>query len=472
MSMMPLRFYTTEQLSDRRKKTPEGFLLIEGVPIARTGEMLYGPNETPVATGPEGYVTIERTPEAVFHPITIASANGKAIVDDHPPVDVCPDNWSELSLGHMQNIRRGEGIHDEFLLADVLVTTKRGIELVNSGKVEVSCGYDADYEQLAPGRGRQHNIIINHLALVDKGRCGPRCAIGDRQNKEIENMAAETKTRQQKFFDSLRKAFKSKDEELLEETLGDAEAAMGTDQPVIHIHNAPMTTPAGDEEMAKEDEDDKKTKDMISKAVGDAMSSFGDTLKSVADTVENLKKDVENLKGGKDTEKEDEDDKAKDNEKLEGNLEMEAPPGTNDRARKAKDSAFLVDSFQETLALAEILVPGIKAPTFDRAADPKKSFDTICNLRRTALDLAYVQPDTRAMIDAANGGRTFDSKTMDCAAIRPLFLAVGAMKKAANNSQSTQTLDHGAGGGLGVNGKIRTPADLNAAMAKRYGTSS
>ena len=53
--------------------------------------------------------------------------------------------------------------------------------LTAQGVTEVSLGYDADYEQTAPGVGRQTNIIGNHVALVERGRCGPRCAIGDRQ---------------------------------------------------------------------------------------------------------------------------------------------------------------------------------------------------------------------------------------------------------------------------------------------------
>ena len=44
---------------------------------------------------------------------------------------------------------------------------------------EVSCGYDADYEQTSPGKGKQSNIIGNHLALVDQGRAGHAYAIQD-----------------------------------------------------------------------------------------------------------------------------------------------------------------------------------------------------------------------------------------------------------------------------------------------------
>ena len=42
-------FYTVEQLSPRREKTPEGFLLCKDVPISRVGEFDYTPLETGIA---------------------------------------------------------------------------------------------------------------------------------------------------------------------------------------------------------------------------------------------------------------------------------------------------------------------------------------------------------------------------------------------------------------------------------------
>jgi hypothetical protein len=64
-------------------------------------------------------------------------------------------------------------------LGDLLITTEKGIELVKSGLREVSCGYDAQYEQIEKGKGKQREIIGNHVALVTKGRAGGRCAIQD-----------------------------------------------------------------------------------------------------------------------------------------------------------------------------------------------------------------------------------------------------------------------------------------------------
>ncbi|HOE76941.1 MAG TPA: DUF2213 domain-containing protein, partial [Rectinema sp.] len=98
---------------------------------------------------------------------------------NHPEGMVTPENWSELAHGIVQNVRRGQGEMSDLLLGDLLITTEKGIELVKSGLREVSCGYDAQYEQIEKGKGRQKEIIGNHIALVTKGRAGGRCAIQD-----------------------------------------------------------------------------------------------------------------------------------------------------------------------------------------------------------------------------------------------------------------------------------------------------
>ena len=93
---------------------------------------------------------------------------------------VNPDTWQTYSCGTMQNVRRGEGMEDQLLLSDFLIMRRDGINAVRGGKREVSLGYDAHYEEVGEGRGRQSEIIGNHAAIVDAGRCGIRCAIGDK----------------------------------------------------------------------------------------------------------------------------------------------------------------------------------------------------------------------------------------------------------------------------------------------------
>jgi hypothetical protein len=83
----------------------------------------------------------------VFHPLSIRSLEGKPLVDDHPDDTVDPGNVAEHQIGHVYNVRRGTGDASDLLLADVLVTSRRGIDAILGSKKQISVGYDAAYKR-------------------------------------------------------------------------------------------------------------------------------------------------------------------------------------------------------------------------------------------------------------------------------------------------------------------------------------
>jgi uncharacterized protein len=451
-------FFTVESIGPKRKLTPEGFLLCEEVPIARTGVMIYGPDETPIEPGPDGIVKIFRDAEDVFSPATIASANGKSVTTDHPEDDVSPENWQQLSHGVAMNVRRGEGASDDLLFADLLITTPEGIKFVQEDGIrEISLGYDADYEETGPGIGRQSNLIVNHIALVEQGRCGFRCAIGDKKHANLGDTEMATKAaKRSKILDALMRAFKAKDsgevEQLANEVTEDTEL-LGGEGTHIHIHSNDDTPEPGspipgnptsgstsftDEDMAAFVEQN-NTEHAEMRARLDALEQALAATKPVA-TDEIPEELVEAIKD-------------------------EVPEELKEEAAKAKDSAYLSESFRDTIAQAEILVPGIKIPTFDRASKPGDTVKNICSFRRTALDLAYVQPNTRGILDELLAGKTLDTKNMTCDAIRTLFRSAAATQRTLNNAGGR------AHDGKGVSGKpALTLAELNRRNAATYGS--
>ena len=198
---LDVEYYTNEQLGPSRERTPEGFLICYDVPVARTGEMTYGPGEVPdeLGVGRDGKIKIHRTPRVVFDKKSMASLNGKPVTDDHPPVDVDPDNWRFYTRGVVVNPRRGEGQYKDCLVADIIIFDGETIRDIELGKREVSCGYNPDYIQLfgndgepVPGVGEQDNILYNHLALVDRGRCGEKCSIKDHKTVDAAPAPKET----------------------------------------------------------------------------------------------------------------------------------------------------------------------------------------------------------------------------------------------------------------------------------------
>jgi uncharacterized protein len=451
-----MKFFVKEKLGLTRSVTPDGFLLIENTPVARTGEMIYGPGETPVEVGPDGISRIDRSPEEVFRPETIASCAGKPIVNEHPESDVNPDNWNELAVGVMMHPRRGVGAMDDTLLADLLVTNRGAIEDINSGKLELSLGYDADYDQLAPGRGRQKNIIVNHCAIVDSGRCGSRCAIGDSKTVKEKRMT---------WLDKLRAALKKSDVAAATAVLDEIpENEDGTT--VVHNHIHVADAKAKDADKEDEDDDEKKKEKKTQDAVRDSV--FAD--KRFTDLSADVKAIKDAVMDKKDDEEDEDEEKKKteDNEKIDA-LGLEAPPGTGDKAAKAKDSAYLEDSFQETIAMAEIISPGIQVPTFDKALAPGKTYDALCAFRRKVLDKAYqFHEETHDYVEELLAGRKMED--MKCVQVRDMFRAVGTWRKRYNNdrTRSNDTRD-GVGGGTGVRSvSVRSIADVNKRNAEFY----
>lgn len=192
-----IEYYTMEVLGPKRELTPEGFLICYDIPAARIGEMVYGPGEVPpeLGVGKDGRIRITRGAFEVFDPLSMASINGKPVTDDHPPVDVDPQNWKFYTKGVVVNPRRGNGDLRDFMLVDSIIWDAEMIADIGKGKREVSCGYNPEYLQLLDaisgqpilGRGEQIRIRYNHLAFVKAGRCGPYCSVGDQKTVDRNN---------------------------------------------------------------------------------------------------------------------------------------------------------------------------------------------------------------------------------------------------------------------------------------------
>ncbi|MCC7581548.1 DUF2213 domain-containing protein [Enterobacter roggenkampii] len=189
-----MKYFFKTRLGNTRFQLADGSVLFKDVPIGRTGEQEYDTTERPeLVPDARGKVIVRRTPEEVFSERAMASFESMAVTIGHPRdfsgeiIFVSPENWRQLANGHIQNVRRGQGSESDLLLADVIVKTPEGLQAIDDGDDEVSCGYDADYEQISPGLANQSAITGNHLALVPNGRAGFRCKIGDAMPSTTKN---------------------------------------------------------------------------------------------------------------------------------------------------------------------------------------------------------------------------------------------------------------------------------------------
>src|SRR5580658_8711591 len=86
--------YLVSPLSENISETPEGFLVVVGCPVARTGWQEYLVKDLPQQSAeelgvdmsnPGATIDLYRPPGEVFAPDFLASLNGKPITDGHPP---------------------------------------------------------------------------------------------------------------------------------------------------------------------------------------------------------------------------------------------------------------------------------------------------------------------------------------------------------------------------------------------------
>lgn len=111
-------------------------------------------------TADAGLIIVTRGDDDLFSPQTISSFEGKPVTNNHPDTWVAPENWKDLAKGVAQNVRRGEGVEDHLLIADLLIQDQEAINAVQEGKVEISLGYDADYQEISKGKGSEQTLLV------------------------------------------------------------------------------------------------------------------------------------------------------------------------------------------------------------------------------------------------------------------------------------------------------------------------
>jgi hypothetical protein len=429
-------FFAGEELGPNQYFTPEGYLICEAVPIARIGTQEYADIELPdLEAGPDGIIVVERTPEVVFAPETLASALGKPATISHPEGEVTPDNWSVLAHGSGFNPRRGEGDQSDLLLADLMITTKFAInEVRNNGLKGISVGYDAEYQQIAPGRARQTSIVVNHIALVRNPRCGPVCSVQD-SIPSLGDPPMAVKNGAESLKDKLRKLFMTRDSDAFEKTLSEEvkdEGMEAGEGQHIHIH-----MPGAEKEEPTTDTDPEPAADPMAKVL-EAIDGLAQSVAAIGERVSKLETPATT-----------DDDPASDPA-----ADPDADPATTDEdpegddvdnpkngVSATNDSASFRDEFQDAKARSEILAPGVKLPTFDAKATGKTTADAICVLRRRALRAALTN-DNAELVRAITGDA--DVSKMDCAAAKMAFHAASELVKRKNMTVARKTTDAAA----------------------------
>lgn len=147
---------------------PNGFMKVEGY-VARAGVLEY--------RNDDGSIRRElRLREDVSDPKSLAGYEGASLTDGHPTVLVDADNVRTLEDGTATSAR----MDGDWVVAPMVLKTKKLIGKVRSGKTGLSAGYTIKLDEtpgMHPVYGRydaiQRDIRINHIAVaVDMPRAG------------------------------------------------------------------------------------------------------------------------------------------------------------------------------------------------------------------------------------------------------------------------------------------------------------
>lgn len=178
--------FSDSLILDAPRRTSAGYLVARAR-AATTGVYQYAGYEVD-PTNAHGLrdkqiVNVLRDENTVFDKAAVQSFIGKPVTDDHPSQPVTAANWRDHARGTIMGAMRD----GEYLAFDLMLTDAGAIAKVDAGKRELSNGYSANLEfgQFTAPDGtvcdaRQSKITGgNHVAIVDRGRAGSECRIGD-----------------------------------------------------------------------------------------------------------------------------------------------------------------------------------------------------------------------------------------------------------------------------------------------------
>lgn len=264
----------TDKAQTTRSFTKDGFLVVPAT-LSKLGVFEYHNKE--LGKDGEGIQRLARTEKSLFTDETIRSFENAPITVGHPEDDVTAENWKQLAVGSVRNVRRdGEHLAGEAWIYDAAAIK----QIQQFGIKELSCGYRSE---LLPSQEQgvdfeMSPMIGNHIAIVADGRCGESCKLADEQKGQSKMSAT------RKFLDAILGAFGTK--------LSDEQAKA--------VEESEKESDKTDEKSQEPPKEDKKLADEVNvealkQQLTEANSKLQDEQKKLADAkveIEELEKQV------------------------------------------------------------------------------------------------------------------------------------------------------------------------------------
>lgn len=173
-----------------RIKTPQGFMICQGVKLAKPMIKEYYAAELGVVDGfePTDIIKIYTSPEVLFGQDVIDGYTASDVVMMHPDGNqLNSKNYKDHIIGTAKNVRADGG----YLVADLTIKDRWAIQAIEHEDVrQISLGYAAEIDMTAGDadgaefNGQWARMVADHIAVVTEGRCGADCKIGDKKGEK------------------------------------------------------------------------------------------------------------------------------------------------------------------------------------------------------------------------------------------------------------------------------------------------
>lgn len=161
-----------------------GYWFIEHNPISKVGIFDYLGSSISEECEPNKVYKVFRSGDTLLASVPTWDNPPKPFINDH---EMLGEGFSKIDDRPVQGVITNPQYEDGVLYADITVYSEALKDAIENGKKELSLGYFCKFEK-QPGTYEgenydyvQTNMVGNHIALVDAGRCGSDVKVFDRK---------------------------------------------------------------------------------------------------------------------------------------------------------------------------------------------------------------------------------------------------------------------------------------------------
>ena len=359
-----------------KKVDTNGYWFIKHNPISKEGVFPYLGHTISDECEPNKIYKVYRPASTLKDSVETWDNPPKPFIDDH---EMLGEGFTAIDDRPVQGIIYNPSFEDGVLYADIAVYSEDLKQNIENGKKELSLGYFCKYKkERGVFKGEvydyvQYDMVGNHIALVDAGRCGSDVKVFDHKctmdSLDLGGFESPLKTmdesgiinmKEQKDVKMAKYITVTDAEEVLKEKLDEDkvkdivdaleekadEEKKSEDSDEEKEENKAEYKCGKDEEEEKKESEDEDDKDDEKKETADSIKELMSVVKDMADDIKKLvakdeEKDDEEKKESEDGDDSDDDSKEKETE----------DEDEDDETKKSEDSAVFV--FGTDSAIAE-----------------------------------------------------------------------------------------------------------------------